>query len=198
MSAKTRRIIIVVGLIVLAGLISLGGFTVYNSNNPSTPESSPTPSPTATATDAQLIAANTTEVFLATIVEDIKNQTDQDVVANIEIAVDTSDTAEDGSSAAVAMINARNIPNTVNIEQNVNYINTVLTSVNDMNSTNWKAIEATDEFAGEENFVTAVKIWQDTDSPQNPAVVTIVYRTNATGYEIDITATVYLGNADKQ
>lgn len=198
MSAKTRRIVIVVGLIVLAGLISLGGFTVYNNNNPSTPESSPTPSPTATASDAQLIAANTTEVFLATIVEDIKNQTDEDVAANIEIAIDTSDTAEDGSKAAVAMISARNIPGTVNIEQNVAYIDTVLTSVNDMNSTNWKSIEATDEFAGEENFVTAVKIWQDTDSPQNPAIVTIVYRTNTTGYEVDITATVYLGNADKQ
>lgn len=198
MSAKTRRLIIVVGLILLAGLISLGGVVVYNSNNPTTPESSPTPSPTATATDAQLIAANTAEVFFETIVEDIKKQTSEEVAKNIEIAVNTSDKAEDGSPAAVAMISARKIPNTVNIEQNVSYIDTVLKTVNDKNSTNWKTIKTTDGFASDQNVVSAVKVWQDSDTPQNPAIVTIVYKTNDTGYEIDITSTVYLGKADKQ
>lgn len=189
---KSRKPWIVLGIVIIAGLI-ISGLSWANANNTSeAPE--PTPTPTATKTEAQTIAENSVYIFMSAIMEDVAIQTSADASQQVRVETETGEEAADGTPAAVATVSLSELPEGVSVESNIAYLKNLIAEVNSNQGTSWALLEATDEFADEPNIVGAVKLWEDTDTPVNPAVVDVVYFNTDGVMTISVTATVYLGN----
>lgn len=193
-SRKTFKIWIFVTVIVVTVSV-LGGLSwLFVQQNPS-PDPTPSSSASPVKTDAQQIAESSVTVFMQAVMENVVQQTSADAEQNVRVATETSATAADGSPAAVATAKLSEFPSGVDVQTNINYLKEVIAQVNSVQGTTWTMLEATDEFADQPNIVGAVKLWEEGETPINPAIVDIVYFNNDGELSIDITATVYLGES---
>lgn len=162
------------------------------------PASSPTPSPSSSATitvsEAQTISENSTNLFMQGVMENAKTQLGEDTVKEIQVVPSTDDQTSNGTPAAVTLVKLYPLPSTFDVEQNIEHFESTLKGTNAGNNSDWVVRRVDQEYLDtQSNIINMIQIYQDTDSPTNPAVIEISYlKETDNTISVYVTSTVFI------
>jgi hypothetical protein len=208
-STKRRLTAIIIALITIAIVVGIAFATnAFNgTENQTSPDatSEPAPTETKTSTDApteltveqkQTVAANTTQTFFDALMSNVKEQIGEEKINATLVTPNTSDQDSTGTEATVAIYAITNIDGSFDYNANSEFLKQIVEKLKTDTSAPWTYVQSDDAAFEESEVLTAFKIYEDTDTPDNPAIVEVSYvkYTDESGvdtYEMYISSTVY-------
>jgi hypothetical protein len=206
-STKRRLTAIIIAFITIAIIVGIAFATnAFNGTEKQTPpDTTSEPAPTETSTDApteltveekQTVAANTTQTFFDALMSNVKEQIGEEKTNATLVTPNTSDQDSTGTAATVAIYAVTNIDGSFDYNANSEFLKQIVEKLKTDTSAPWTYVQSDDAAFEESEVLTAFKIYEDTDTPDNPAIVEVSYvkYTNEAGvdtYEMYISSTVY-------
>lgn len=199
MSRATKRWIYV-GITALVSLAIAVPAVMTTTDFSSTPEPTPTSDQLSVETPEQKeeVSYTTAQVVAKMLWDDIQSQVEDEKTLNqINLAEDFSETDSVNKEAKVTFIAYYDLPANIVPEKTVKTFIEYLEKLNDEEDNNWLYAEATSEQLEGSNVVYAIKAWEDSENPPNPAIIEISFtKISATdetqeSFEITISSTVY-------
>lgn len=191
---KRYRVILALVFVVLAvGFVLLAGFNVKPDPSPTV---SNTPSPTVSLAPEQQkeqTAGNTATLFMEVVVEGVKEQLGEETANSIQVGSSVSQTDNQNKPAKVALLYLSDVPKSLDINKNIDYVDNFMKTVNENEGLNWTVVKA-DPTEFEDNTVLgAMKIFEEGENPANPSIVEISFTQapDSDTLEIFVSATVY-------
>jgi uncharacterized membrane protein YdfJ with MMPL/SSD domain len=206
-STKRRLTAIIIAFITIAIIVGIAFATnAFNGTEKQTPpDTTSEPAPTETSTDApteltveekQTVAANTTQTFFDALMSNVKEQIGEEKTNATLVTPNTSDQDSTGKAATVAIYAVTNIDGSFDYNANSEFLKQIVEKLKTDTSAPWTYVQSDDAAFEESEVLTAFKIYEDTDTPDNPAIVEVSYvkYTDEAGvdtYEMYISSTVY-------
>lgn len=206
-STKRRLTAIIIAFITIAIIVGIAFATnAFNGTEKQTPpDTTSEPAPTETSTDApteltveekQTVAANTTQTFFDALMSNVKEQIGEEKTNATLVTPNTSDQDSTGTAATVAIYAVTNIDGSFDYNVNSEFLKQIVEKLKTDTSAPWTYVQSDDAAFEESEVLTAFKIYEDTDTPDNPAIVEVSYvkYTDEAGvdtYEMYISSTVY-------
>lgn len=206
-STKRRLTAIIIAFITIVIIVGIAFATnaFKGTENQTPPDTTSEPAPTETSTDVpteltveekQTVAANTTQTFFDALMSNVKEQIGEEKTNATLVTPNTSDQDSTGTAATVAIYAVTNIDGSFDYNANSEFLKQIVEKLKTDTSAPWTYVQSDDAAFEESEVLTAFKIYEDTDTPDNPAIVEVSYvkYTDEAGvdtYEMYISSTVY-------
>lgn len=175
-------------------VLSFAAGSSQTSPNPSS-SSSPSPSVSAVGGSAEAIAEASAGGFMSTVMVGVTEQLGEEKANAVFVNVNTAAEDSSGKPAKVAIIYLTEVPAELDVDKSIASLREAVDEANVAGSgSKWELVEAEEgSFEESSGVVSAVKIFDAADDPDNPAIIEISYVVNPDSglYEISISATVY-------
>jgi hypothetical protein len=193
LSTKRRLTVAVIVFITLAVVVAIGLAT----NSFSSKNATPTPTATAyTIQEKQTIAQNTTGLFFDTLMANVSEQIGEEKASIIKVTPQTVNNDAEGKEATVAILASTGIDSSFDYQKNVEVLKAYVEEIKKQTKGPWIFVQSDDAEFEDSEVLTALKIFEDTEKPENPAIIEISYmqKTAEDGtvtYEIYFSSTIY-------